>query len=193
MDIKSLTATGYKPHELNIFNENDIKVQVIKEAIKRRLLPYVQAGLEWIVISGQPGVEMWAYDVIHSLKEDYNIRVAVIPPFVNQEKVWNEERQNKYQKMLAQADFTKPLSEKEYENPRQYQTRDRWLIEKTDGALILFEEEYGGSPKYFYRLVRQYQEEQSYESIIINAFELDDVAFDLQESGQLKQNDDKGD
>ncbi|MDQ0350819.1 putative phage-like protein YoqJ [Alkalibacillus filiformis] len=186
MEKKSLTITGYKPHELNIFNEQDTKITVIKEAIKRRLVPHLEEGLEWVVISGQPGVEIWAFDVIQSLKSLYHVKIAVIPPFVNQDKVWNEEKQRKYQQMISQADFSKPLSEKEYESPKQYQTRDRWLIEKTDGCMILFEEEYGGSPKFFYRLVTQYEEQHDYEIIVINSFELEEVARELQESGQLE-------
>ncbi|WP_188205985.1 SLOG family protein [Alkalibacillus aidingensis] len=183
MSIKSIAITGYKPHELNIFKEKDTKIDVIKEALKKKLLPLLEDGLEWVVISGQPGVETWAFDVIQSLKENYSVKIAVIPPFSNQEKVWKEDKQLRYQQLLNGADFSKPLSEKEYVSPKQYQTKNRWMVEKTDGCLILFEEEHGGSPKFFYQTALTYQDHHLYEIIVLDAFELDEVARDLQESG----------
>ncbi|WP_411953298.1 SLOG family protein [Alkalibacillus sp. S2W] len=184
--MKSIAIIGYKPHELNIFNEQDQKITVIQEAIKRQLVPLVEQELEWIVISGQPGVEMWAFDVVEQLKNDYDLKIAVIPPFQNQDQVWNEEKQQKYQTMLLKADFSQPLSQKSYEGPSQYQTRDKWLLNKTDGCLIVYEDEYGGSPKYFHQLVLQYQEQKDYEMFQINAFDLEEIARDMQESGLLE-------
>ncbi|MET3682300.1 putative phage-like protein YoqJ [Alkalibacillus flavidus] len=184
--MKSIAITGYKPHELNIFNEEDDKIPVIQEAIKRRLQPLIEEGLEWVVISGQPGVEMWAFDVVQQLKEEYTIKIAVIPPFQSQDQVWNEEKQQKYQTMLLQADFSQPLSQASYQSPEQYKTRDRWLLQKTDGCLIVYEEEYGGTPRFFYQMAEQYQEQEAYQISQINAFDLEDIALDMQESSQLE-------
>ncbi|TFB24000.1 DUF1273 family protein [Filobacillus milosensis] len=181
MSIKSLAITGYKPHELNIFSDKDDKVTIIKESLKRRLTNLLEEGLEWVVVSGQQGVETWAFDVVQELKGSFHVKIALIPPFIDQEKIWNEDKQTVYQRLIEQADFYQPLSNKTYENPKQYFIKNKWMIEKTDACLLLYEEEFGGSPKYFYELVLKYQEKFHYDMIIINSFDLDDLARDMQE------------
>ena len=64
MTMNAITITGYKPYELNIRDDKDEKILVIKEAIKRSLLRYLENGVEWVLLSGQPGVETWAFDLI---------------------------------------------------------------------------------------------------------------------------------
>lgn len=181
MDVKSITITGYKPHELNIFSEKDEKVLIIKEALRKRLVDYLNDGLEWVVLSGQQGVETWAFDVIQNLKETYPVKVALIPPFIEQDKIWKEDKQNKYQEMIQLADFYQPISQKAYEGPKQYFIKNKWFIEKTDGCILLYEEEFGGSPKHFYDLILKYQEQHEYNVTIINSFDLDDLAREMQE------------
>ncbi|MGM8213937.1 SLOG family protein [Bacillaceae bacterium W0354] len=182
MDIKSVTITGYKPHELNIFSEKDQKVTIIKGIIKKRLISFLENGLEWVVISGQQGVETWAFDVVQQLKNEYDVKIAVIPPFVDQEQVWKEDKQAIYQEMVSQADFYQPLTSRTYESPKQFFTKNKWMIEKTDACIILFEEEFGGSPKYFYELALKYQEYKNYFIDVINAFDLEDFAREWQEN-----------
>ncbi|PKR78814.1 hypothetical protein CEY16_03415 [Halalkalibacillus sediminis] len=181
MEIKSLYITGYKPHELNIFSDEDQKVLVIKNAIRKKLIQLIEEGLEWIVVSGQMGIEAWGFDVVQDLKNEYPIKIALIPPFKDQEKIWKEDRQTIYRQMCDQADFFQVLTNKPYESPKQYVMKNRWMIEKTDACLMVFEEEYGGSPKYFYDLVRSYQEMNPYELIVLSSFDLEDMAREMTE------------
>jgi len=181
MSIKSLTITGYKPHELNIFSERDEKIKVIKESLRRKLEYLLDQGLEWVIISGQQGVETWAFDVVQDLKEQHDLKLALIPPFLDQEKIWKEDKQEKYEEMTVLADFYEPLIKRPYEGPKQYFIKNKWLIGKTDACLIIYEEEFGGSPKYFYDLARKRQQLSNYEIIHINAYDLEDIARELTE------------
>lgn len=182
MSIKTLALTGYKPHELNIFSERDQKIDIIKGLIERKLVKYFMEGLEWVVISGQQGVETWGFDVVQALKKQYDVKIAIIPPFLEQEKVWKEDKQIAYQEMISLADFYQPLMNKPYESPRQFFIKNKWLIEKTDACLIVYEEEYGGSPKYFYELAVQYQQKNNYLIDVINSFGLEEFARELMEN-----------
>ena len=95
--MKSLYITGYRPHELGIFNDKHPGVPIIKKAIENQLRPLIEDGLEWIVISGQQGVETWAAQVVLELKEDYpTLKYSIITPFLEQEKNWNEHKQATY-------------------------------------------------------------------------------------------------
>ena len=48
--MKILTVTGYKPLELNIYNESDERIKFIKYALKQRLTTFIEEGLKWVLI-----------------------------------------------------------------------------------------------------------------------------------------------
>lgn len=86
--IKTLYVTGYRPHELGIFNDKHPGVAIIKKAIEDQLRALLNNGLEWVVISGQLGVELWTAEVVIELKKDYpNLKYSIITPFLNHEKI----------------------------------------------------------------------------------------------------------
>lgn len=83
--IKVLAVSGYKPFELGIFKNDHPSVMFIKAALKKELIPMIEDGLEWVLISGQLGVELWAAEVIFELKSEYpEVKLAVITPFLDQ-------------------------------------------------------------------------------------------------------------
>jgi uncharacterized phage-like protein YoqJ len=53
--MKVLYMTGYKAFEFGIFKNDHEAVKYIKKAMKQRLLPLLEDGLEWVIISGQLG------------------------------------------------------------------------------------------------------------------------------------------
>ncbi|WP_054753100.1 SLOG family protein [Piscibacillus salipiscarius] len=134
-------------------------------------------------------MKTWAFDVLQELKEIYQVKVALIPPFKDQDHIWKEDKQKKYQTLIQLADYYQPLSQKSYESPKQYFVKNKWFIEKTDGCILLYEEEFGGSPKYFYDLILKYEEQHEYNVTIINSFDLDDLAREMQELNQDNLND----
>jgi uncharacterized phage-like protein YoqJ len=67
--VKRLIVTGYKPHELGIFDDKHPGVVIIKKALESQLIAQIDEGLEWVIISGQLGVEMWAAEVVLELKK----------------------------------------------------------------------------------------------------------------------------
>ncbi|MCP8616658.1 SLOG family protein [Salirhabdus salicampi] len=182
-----ITITGYKPNELGIFQMNDKRIHFVKEAIKRRLIPFLEDGVQWILISGQAGVECWAGEVVLQLREDYNVKLAVIPPFLKQEQRWKEDQQQLYQYVMSEADFVKPLMEKEYQGPHQFRLKNRWLIDKSDACIMLYEEEKEGSPKFFLSEVRKVKGTRDYPLYYITSFDLDDVVREMELEGRIPE------
>ena len=175
--LNNLLITGYKPHELGVFDEKHPGIPFIKKAIKRQLLTLLEDGLEWVIVSGQLGVETWAIDTVLELQPDFpNLKYAIITPFLEQEKNWNEAKQEKYRSMVAMADYHVSLTKKPYEAPWQFIEKDKFLLRNTDGLLIVFDEETGGSPKYMMELARKYAETTDYEIFTVNAFDLQLIA-----------------
>ncbi|ETI70034.1 hypothetical protein BAVI_04359 [Neobacillus vireti LMG 21834] len=184
--IKVLAISGYKPFELGIFKKDHPSVLFIKAAIKKSLIPLVEEGLEWVLISGQLGVELWAAEVIFDLQLDFpDIKLAVITPFLDQEASWNENNKEWYESVLAQADFIDSVTKKGYEKPWQFRLKNQFFIEKSDGLLLLYDQEKEGSPKYLYELAVQYQKENTYPLELITFYDLQMIV----EEEQYKQTD----
>ncbi|EQB34929.1 MULTISPECIES: SLOG family protein [Virgibacillus] len=175
--MKILTVTGYKPMEINIFKEDDPRITYIKAAITKRLIPLIEEGLEWILISGQMGIELWTAEVVLDLQQEYNVKLGIFPPFENQESRWPETIQEKYQMITTTADFYKPIYKGDYQGAFQFKAKNMWLADKSDACLLLMDSEYPGSTRFFYEIAKQVMEEQAI--FIITPADLDDVVEEI--------------
>lgn len=179
--MKVVAVTGYKTFELGIFQDDDERVEIIKLALRKRILQLLDEGLEWILISGQIGIELWAGEVVLELKdEEYEIKLGFIPPFEKQSERWQEASQLKYEELTSAADFYKPLYAGPYKAPYQFRAKNKWLTEKSDGALILLDVEGEGSVKYFYEAALAQEKISDYPIHLITPFDLEDIASELQ-------------
>ncbi|MEH7331330.1 DUF1273 domain-containing protein [Neobacillus drentensis] len=183
---KVLAISGYKPFELGIFKNDHPSVFYIKVAIKKALMPMAEEGLEWVLISGQLGVELWAAEVVFEMQSEFpELKLAVITPFLDQQVSWNETNKEWYESILAQADFIDSVTKKGYEKPWQFRLKNQFFIEKSDGMLLLYDHEKEGSPKYLYELAQQYQNNQLYSINLITFYDLQMIV----EEEQLKRTD----
>lgn len=163
--------------EMGIFSENDERITFIKKAIERKLRAKIDEGLEWVIVSGQMGVEMWTAQTALDLKEEYDIQVGVVPPFENQEKRWPEELQSYYQELRMNADFFEHIYKGDYKNPSQFRAKDAWYLDKTDGCVILMDEDNVGSVQYFYNAAKS---RENYPIELITPMDIDDVIQEIQ-------------
>lgn len=171
--IKRLVVSGYRPHELGIFHENHPGIAYIKKAIQQELEHLLQEGLEWVITSGQPGVEMWALEVVIELQEEYpHLKYAVLPPFCDQEKRWKEHLQEKYHELLLHADFHQCITNRPYEGSWQYRAKDQFLIRNSDALLLVYDDEYAGSPKFIKEKAEHYAETFDYSIFMITRYDL---------------------
>lgn len=171
--IKILAVTGYKNFELGIFKNDSKEANYIKKALQKQLKALIEEGLEWVIITGQLGVELWAAEAVLSLKKEFHhVKLAVMTPFLQQESNWNEQNKQYYQSILADADFVESLSKQPYISPMQFKNRDRFLLQKCDGMLLLYDEEREGSPQYIWREAKKYRETHPFELIQLNFYDL---------------------
>jgi uncharacterized phage-like protein YoqJ len=184
--IKVLAISGYKPFELGIFKNDHPSVTFIKAAIKKELFQMLEEGLEWVLISGQLGVELWAAEVVFELKSEFpDVKLAVITPFLDQEASWSENNSEWYKSTLVQADFIDSVTKKGYEKPWQFRLKNQFFIEKSDALLLLYDQEKEGSPKYIYEMALQYQNNHSYPIQLITFYDLQVIV----EEEELKRSD----
>lgn len=179
---KVAVVSGYKPHELGVYGQNDPSVLYIKTAIKKQLLSLLEMGLEWVIISGQLGVEIWAAEVVFELQENgfEHLQLAVITPFLNQEENWKDDKKELYESILIQADYVDSITKKPYENPWQFRLKNQFLIEKSDALVLLYDTEKDGSPKFLYETAKNYQEKNEYEIYLIDFYDLQAIVEEEQ-------------
>lgn len=171
--IKVISITGYKPFELGIFSNKDPAINFIKKAIKKELLRLYENGLDWVLISGQLGVELWAAEVVFEIKREHpNLKLAVLTPFLNQNEGWNEGNKEYYEMILSQADFVDSISKQPYLGPQQFRNRNKIFLHKSQGMLIIYDEQNEGSPKYILEEAKRYKVDNNYEIRTIDFYEI---------------------
>ncbi|WP_099222229.1 DUF1273 domain-containing protein [Listeria costaricensis] len=182
--MKSVVVTGYKSFELGIFKKDAEEARFIKEALRRELLTLVDEGLEWVIISGLLGTELWAGEVVSELKwQGYAVKLAVLEPFEGQTGNWNEANQLWASEVLQDADYHAFITKRPYESPRQFEVRDQFLIDHTEGAILIYDLEKEGSPRFFYERAKQAAEMGDYELRLIDFYRLQEVVEEINEWG----------
>ncbi|MDQ1912183.1 DUF1273 domain-containing protein [Paenibacillus sp. GD4] len=140
--MKRLIISGYKANELGIFNNKHAAIPYIKKAIRNTLLAHIEDGLEWVIITGQWGTELWAGEVVHDLKREYgHLKLAVITPFLSMTEKWNEDKKEYYNTIVRSADFVDSVSKEEYKGPWQFSQANKFLIRNSDALLLLYDAE----------------------------------------------------
>lgn len=179
--IKTVYVTGYKSFELNIFKDDAPEVRYLKQFIAHKLEQLIDEGLEWVLIQGQMGIELWTAEVVLALKADYpELKLAVITPFLEHTAKWNEQNQAKYQEIISQADFVDSIFHQPYQGPFQFKQADQFMLEHTDQTLLIYDEEQEASPKYFKQMLVDFMEKTNYTCDIVTFDELTAFINDIQ-------------
>lgn len=176
--MKNLLITGYRAHELGIFNNKHQGIPFIRKAIENRLIPLIEEGLEWVLTPGQYGIDLWACETVFSLKEQYpHLKCSIISAFANPEANWSEEKQEYFRDILKKVDFYAPVSKEEYQGSWQFKARDELLLRKSDGILLVYDEDAGeASPRFIKQHALRKHQEEDYVYISIGADEIQAVA-----------------
>lgn len=191
--LESLLISGYRSYELNIFNQTDPKYLYLRAFLEKELKNYIENGVEWYIITGQLGIELWAGELIIELREENpDINLAVLLPYTSFGDNWNQENKDLFDEVIRQADYVNYTSNKDYESPKQLQANQAFVIENTDGAWLLYDQmtDQDGQvskPKYLYDLIELYQERQEYSLQTASFDEIDFFVHEYHEMhGEIK-------
>ncbi|GFN31689.1 DUF1273 domain-containing protein [Paenibacillus xylaniclasticus] len=176
--MKSLLVTGYRAHELGIYDQKHKGIPYIRKAIASRLIPLLEEGLEWIVTPGQYGVDLWACEAVIELKQHYpQLKLSIITAYMNPEEKWKEEKQNYYRSIVAQIDYYGIVSKQPYQGVWQLTARDELLLRRTDGILLFYDEDAGeASPKFMKERALRRHEEDGYLFMTLTAEDVQAIA-----------------
>lgn len=144
-----LWLTGYRAWELSAYGQDDPKITVIKYALRNALTPMLEDGLEWVITGGELGVEQWGASLALALRAEYPaLKVAVMLPFAEFGHQWNEGNQGQLATLLTQVDYHGNTFSHPYENPQQLSGYTRFMAQHTDAALMVYDPEFEGKPKF---------------------------------------------
>ncbi|WP_239618578.1 DUF1273 domain-containing protein [Cohnella mopanensis] len=176
--MKNVLITGYRANELGIFDQKHKGITYIKKAITARLIPLIEEGLEWVITPGQYGVDLWACEVVIELKERFpDLKLSIITAFSNPDENWKEDKKEYYQRLLKGVDYLGTVSKQPYNGPWQFTARDELLLRKTDGIILIYDEDSGeGSPKYMKEKALRKSSADGYRYISISADDIQSVA-----------------
>lgn len=171
--IKTIYISGYRSFEMGVFQEKDPKIEIIKKILKKEIINYLEAGLEWVLVSGNLGVELWAAEVVGELKNDYpELKLGIIFPFKEFGSNWNEKNQHSLEKVKALADYVNAVSHQLYQSPAQLKGHTTFLLEHTGGCLLVYDKEYEGKTVFFLRDAERFSEGFSYDIRLITMDDL---------------------
>ena len=171
--LKVMYISGYRSFELGVFKENDPKITVIKKVLKKEIHQLVEEGLEWVLTSGNLGIETWVTEVVAELKQEYpELKLGIIYPFKEFGNNWNENNQEKLRMEEQLADYVEAVSHQAYQSPSQLRNHTRFLLDHTDGCLLIYDTEFPGKTQYFLKEAQTYQQDHSYEIRLVSMDDL---------------------
>lgn len=180
--IKNLYVSGYRSYEVSIFTEDDPKLHYIKLFFEKRLTDYIHDGLEWVIISGNIGTELWVGQVVLKLKKDYpDLKLAILLPYTGFQSKWNEKNQALFNSIVEKADYLNYTSNSAYSNPSQLKNHQDFIMRNTDGCLLFYDTEHEGKVKFYYDKAKSFQESTTYEIDLVSFDELQWFITDLEE------------
>ncbi|MGX5377079.1 DUF1273 domain-containing protein [Ligilactobacillus sp. LYQ135] len=175
-----LWVTGYRSYELGIFNDNDPKIEVIKYTLRQFIEQQFNNRLEWIISSGQLGIEQWAIEEALELKKDYpELKTSLMYPYSGFGKQWNQNNQQKLTELENKVDFVASTSKQAYQSPKQLKNYQQFMLTHTDAALMIYDFEYPGKSKYDYEAIQKFKESNEYSLTIFNMQDLQDKSIEL--------------
>lgn len=181
--MQRLWVTGYRSYELSIFSPKDKKIVVIKYAIENYLKRLLDEGqLDWVISGPNLGVEQWALQSALDLRDEYSVRSSMMVPYLNFDQRWNEANQANYQNLKDQVDFFAATSNSPYQSPVQLRNYQNFMINHTDRALLVYDPEHPGKPRFDYDLIQKYQKERDYPMDLLDFYDLQDAAEEYSEN-----------
>ncbi|WP_168119393.1 SLOG family protein [Paenibacillus sp. HB172176] len=175
--MKTVLITGYRAHELNIFNQKHPGIPFIKQAIANKLLPLLEEGLEWVITPGGFGVDLWACEAAIAFKPQFpKLKLSILTAFSNPEQDWKDDKKHYYQQLLKDVDYYAAVHKGSYSNPRQFAARDNLLLRKSDAMIVVYDEEASGSPRFMLQKAMQRQQRDGYPIFFVSFDDIQSLA-----------------
>lgn len=145
MSSKTCCFTGHRSQKLPWgFNEKNTRCMVMKEKVRAEIINAIDCGYE-IFISGMAiGFDMICAEIVLELKKMYkNIKLVCAIPCKGQENLWKQDTQERYRKIVKQADKVRCVYDGYIDGCMQ--ERNKYMINNSTLVIALFNGGAGGT------------------------------------------------
>lgn len=146
-DISSnvVCFTGHRSQKLPWgFNEEDIRYKLARIETKKEIIKCIKSGKNHFISGMALGFDMMCAEIVLSLKKTYpNIILECAVPCVGQEKRWPLSQQNRYKRILHQADKIRCIFD--YYTQNCMEERNRYMVNSSSLVIALFNGREGGT------------------------------------------------
>lgn len=132
--------TGHRPQSLSWgFNETDKNCLKLKELLNEQITKLADSGYTDFLSGMALGVDTWAAEIVLNLREkNPALKLHCILPCKTQALKWSVSAQERYNKILEQADSTVYISRNYYTNC--ILERNRFLVANATLLLAVYDE-----------------------------------------------------
>lgn len=128
------------------------------------------------------GTEQWALEVAEKIAmTNFELKTSLMYPFSEFGSNWKEDKKIKLKELEENCDFSAKVSSRPYESPQQLRNYQRFMLEHTEGCLLLYDKENEGKSRYDYEAILRHQENNDYFLQTIDMFDLQDASEQYQE------------
>lgn len=185
--MRRLYVSGYRSYELGIFDKKDKRLFYLKEFLKEEFRRYADSGLEWVITSGNLGIELWAGLALIDLNEELSqLNLALLLPYKGFGNNWNDDNRKLLTKVVEGADYVNLTSQDEYKHGGQLKGNAQFILNNSDGLLLVYDPDKKGKPAFLYDQARAYSQAMGYPVHTINFEELQEFVIDYQEIHNVK-------
>lgn len=135
---KRCSFTGHRPEKLNITEQEAKRLLTI--AIRNA----INGGYTTFITGMAKGIDIWAAEIVLNFKaQNPSLHLICALPYPTFYRNRNSDEKIRYQNVLANADFTHisyPFCD-----PRSYQSRNMWMVDRSNLVIAAFTGESGGT------------------------------------------------
>ena len=142
---KTCCFTGHRPQKLPWgFNEKDERCQKMRIKTIIEIEDAIQKGYDTFISGMAIGFDMICAEIVLELKKIYpHIKLVGAIPCNGQEKVWNEESQERYKRIVKQLSW-KWIGAESYSNECMHKRND-YMLNNSSLVIALFDGKQGGT------------------------------------------------
>ena len=130
--------TGHRPESLRR-SSDDIKVDLENEIIHS-----IQAGYNTFITGMAAGVDLWAGCIVVRLRDRFpDLKLIAAVPYAEFREMWSADWQEKYDRILAAANYTEILADRY--KPDICQLRNKWMVDHSAKVIAVYNWKAGGT------------------------------------------------
>jgi uncharacterized phage-like protein YoqJ len=142
---KSVSFTGHRPNKLGGYNENNPIMRKVKRDLDDLIGRAIKAEYFTFISGMALGVDIIAAEIVLKYKsKDERVKLIAAVPFEGQEGNWSTQSQERWKRVIEQADDIVHVCEPGYAAWKM-QKRNQWMVDNSSVVIAVWDGTKGGT------------------------------------------------